>query len=134
MRVFADAAFYDALLSQRDQHREAAMFAAERTSNDRVVTSEPVLVEVLAFMSKSGPAGRLFAAKFVDELIAAERTEIVPQTPELFAAGLDLYRLRPDKSYSLTDCMSMTICRDQRITHVLTRDRHFAQEGFVVLL
>ncbi len=43
-------------------------------------------------------------------------------------------RNRPDKGYSLTDCMSMIACRDLGITDVLTHDRHFAQEGFAVLL
>jgi hypothetical protein len=30
--------------------------------------------------------------------------------------------------------MSMEICRERGITSVLTHDRHFAQEGFEVLL
>ena len=51
-----------------------------------------------------------------------------------FDAGLELYRRRPDKGYSLTDTMSMVICREHDIEQVLTHDRHFAQEGFEILL
>lgn len=56
------------------------------------------------------------------------------QTPELFDEAFELYRRRADKGYSLTDCMSMNICRDMDIAEVLTHDRHFAQEGFAALL
>lgn len=49
-------------------------------------------------------------------------------------AGLDLYGARPDKGYSLTDCISMQTMRDRGIVEVLTHDHHFEQEGFVLLL
>lgn len=59
---------------------------------------------------------------------------VLPQTRELFDAGLDLYWRRLDKGHSLTDRMSMAVCHDLDITDVLTHDQHFAQEGFSVLL
>jgi predicted nucleic acid-binding protein len=37
---------------------------------------------------------------------------------------------RPDKGYSLTDCISMQTMRKEGLTEVLTKDRHFEQEGF----
>ena len=58
---------------------------------------------------------------------------IIPQTRELFLAGLTLYEARPDKEYSLTDCMSMHMMRREGLTEVLTNDRHFTQEGFHIL-
>ena len=39
----------------------------------------------------------------------------------------------PDKEYSLTACMSMHVMRRERLTEVLTNDRHFIQEGFHIL-
>lgn len=59
---------------------------------------------------------------------------IVHQTPDLFFSGVDLYRRRLDKGYSLTDCMSMVVCRELAIADVLTHDRQFEQEGFAILL
>ena len=50
-----------------------------------------------------------------------------------FARALDLYEARPDKEYSLVDCMSMVVMRERGITHVLTNDHHFRQEGFTVV-
>lgn len=58
---------------------------------------------------------------------------IVPQTTDSFLTGLDLYRTRLDKGYSLTDCISMQTMRQRGIADVLTNDRHFEQEGFHAL-
>ena len=82
--------------------------------------------------STSPARGR--AVGLVDTLYGDSRTMVVPQTHSLFRAGLELYRRRPDKGYSLTDCMSMAICTEQQIEQVLTHDRHFEQEGFEILL
>jgi len=46
---------------------------------------------------------------------------------------MSLYEARPDKGYSLTDCISMQTMRREGITEVLTDDRHFEQEGFHAL-
>jgi predicted nucleic acid-binding protein len=51
----------------------------------------------------------------------------------LFPGAIDIYSRRPDKEYSLIDCMSMTLMRSRGITHVLTNDHHFRQEGFTVV-
>ena len=47
--------------------------------------------------------------------------------------GLALYNARPDKGYSLTDCISMEAMRREGINQALTNDRHFEQEGFRAL-
>jgi predicted nucleic acid-binding protein len=132
-RFYIDAMFYIALLHQPDALRLPARALAHTTLEDVHVTSEPVLTEFLDYFCGRGAFYR-GSARFVDQLRSDPRTTILPQTPELFAAGLDLYRRRPDKGYSLTDCMSMAICTDQKIEQVLTHDRHFAQEGFEILL
>jgi len=58
---------------------------------------------------------------------------VVPQSRETFLSGMELYRQRPDKGYSLTDCISMQSMRQKGITAELTNDRHFEQEGFRAL-
>ncbi len=57
-----------------------------------------------------------------------------PQSHQTFLDGLALYKARPDKGYSLTDCISMEAMRQEGITEILTHDGHFTQEGFVILL
>ena len=44
------------------------------------------------------------------------------------------HKSRPDKAYSLTDCISMETMRHEGISEILTHDAHFTQEGFTILL
>ena len=83
--------------------------------------------------AKPGRATRQRAKATVRRLLASPAVTILPQTRELFLAGLTLYEARPDKEYSLTDCMSMHMMRREGLTEVLTNDRHFTQEGFLIL-
>ena len=99
-----------------------------------VVTSQPVLVEVLAHVSRLGTHTRELAVRLVDALEEDPFVTIEAQTPELSRDGFRIYRDRADKSYSATDCMSMSICEPLGIREVLTNDHHFAQEGFTILL
>lgn len=134
MPIYADTAYYIALLNERDGLRAAVRSRSDEWRVAAKVTSDPVLVEVLAYLGTRGTRLRHAALLLIDELREDPRTLIVRQTPELFDAGLDLYRRRPDKGYSLTDAMSMVICGDHDIQQVLTHDRHFTQEGFEILL
>jgi predicted nucleic acid-binding protein len=59
---------------------------------------------------------------------------VIEHSHETFLAGLELYEARPDKGYSLTDCISMNLMRERGINEVLTHDHHFEQEGFTILL
>lgn len=69
----------------------------------------------------------------VERLLGSSAVRVIPQSRESFLAGLRLYRARPDKGYSLTDCISMETMRKEELTEVLTNDRHFEQEGFRAL-
>ena len=81
---------------------------------------------------RSGLAGA--AAQAIRRILDDTRVTVHQQSRESFLAGLRLYEQRPDKGYSLVDCVSMSTMRRQGIIEVLTNDYHFAQEGFKVLL
>ena len=74
------------------------------------------------------------AAKLVERMQADRSIDILPQTHNDFLAGLGLYQARPDKGYSLTDCISMEAMRREGLSEALTSDEHFTQEGFTCLL
>jgi len=94
-----------------------------------IVTTDEVLTEFLAFCASDYHL-RIAGSETVQDLLAAKNVRIVPQTRSSFLAGLQLYRARLDKAYSLTDCISMQTMRRESITDALTNDRHFQQEGF----
>jgi hypothetical protein len=67
--------------------------------------------------------------KVVHHILASPEIEILSHTHGTFLAGFALYEARPDKAYSLTDCVSMNLMRERGINDVLTHDNHFAVEG-----
>jgi uncharacterized protein len=67
-------------------------------------------------------------------LEADQKAEIVLPGPALWQRGIELYAERPDKGWSLTDCISFVVMQDRGITDALTADHHFEQAGFTALL
>ena len=98
------------------------------------VTNEAILPEVLAMFSRRGPARRQAAVNLVRETLADGIVECLPISRDLLLRGISRYEQRPDKTYSLVDCISMEICDDRGITDILTYDEDFVREGFAALL
>jgi predicted nucleic acid-binding protein len=48
--------------------------------------------------------------------------------------GFDLFSQRPDKEWSLTDCISFVVMQDYGVTDALTSDGDFEQAGFTKLM
>jgi predicted nucleic acid-binding protein len=92
-----------------------------------------VLGEYLTFFAGARPHLREQVGRNVAELIENLEVRVVPQSRGSFLEGLELYRARPDKGFSLVDCISMQTMRREGLTEVLTNDRHFEQEGFRAL-
>ena len=130
--VFADTFYWIALTTPRDRHSQEALRFDEFFSEGTVYTTEEVLAEVLAFFATDRWL-RNRAVETVLQIVADPAVHIIPQSHESFVSGFDLYAARPDKSYSLTDCISMQTMRREGLTDVLTNDRHFEQEGFRAL-
>ena len=60
--------------------------------------------------------------------------KIIPASDEFFRASVELFRQRPDKNWSLTDCSSFVVMERERIREALTSDHHFQQAGFIPLM
>lgn len=129
--VFADTYYYLALVSPHDAgHERAAAFS--RTYHGRVLTTPWVLTEVADALA-SPDQRQVFVAMLADLKSDANTTIVVP-TSQLFDGGCHLYSRRPDKGWSLTDCISFVVMEQYRIMEALTGDHHFEQAGFRVLL
>ncbi|MDQ3331020.1 MAG: hypothetical protein M3552_10255 [Planctomycetota bacterium] len=81
-----------------------------------------------------GRRTRHLAAEFISSLDYRHDIDVIPFDAELFDAGLSLYESRPDKDWSLTDCISFVVMERQGVSEALTGDRHFSQVGFRLLL
>jgi predicted nucleic acid-binding protein len=133
-QVFADTFYWVALVNPGDAWYTQVLNVSNSLGKIQIVTTEEVLTETLTFYSESGSYQRQRIVNFVESILKSLQTVVIQQTHESFLAGFSLYRQRLDKGYSLTDCISMNTMLQFNITEVLTRDRHFTQEGFVILL
>jgi predicted nucleic acid-binding protein len=129
--VFADTFFFLALINPRDAaHVKAVAVAGTRAGP--LITTAWVLTEVADGLANTSNR-HLFAAILAD-LAQEPSAIIVPPTQELFERGVRFYVARPDKKWSLTDCISFLVMEERHITEALTADHHFEQAGFAALL
>ncbi len=129
--IFADTSYYVALLSPRDQNHAAAVRIGADLRQPIVVT-EFVLIELANALA--GEGSRKQVSQFWNVLRHDPLVTIVPAAAELVNRGFALYERRPDKSWSLTDCISFIVMEELDLKEVLTADRHFEQAGYSILL
>src|SRR5438093_5384722 len=107
---FADTFFFLAWWNRRDlAHDRVQEFVGEYTG--RLLTTRWVLMEVAdAFASSrmQRDVRSLFA-----EIESDEQITIVEPVESLHRRGLNLYDARPDKEWSLTDCISFVVMADE---------------------
>lgn len=129
--LFADTFYYLALLDPNDSfHDRAVEVTRELESN--IVTTAWVLLELAN--SLSAPPHRTVFIDFIDRLRANAGVTIFEADRELFDSGVELYRRRDDKDWSLTDCISFVVMGREGIDQALTGDHNFEQAGFRALL
>ena len=75
--VFADAWYWIALANPRDQHHEAAKAMGPKLGPCHFVTTDEVLVEVLAFFSEYGADLRKTSVRLVRAILAEDRKSVV---------------------------------------------------------
>ena len=125
--VFADTWFYVALIEARDtNHPQAIRYAAENRSE--IMTTRWVLAEVANALS--APPARSHAVSFLRTISTDPSTRVVENSDELFERGRELYERRPDKEWSLTDCISFVVMEEEGLREALTNDHHFTQAGY----
>ncbi len=128
---FADTYFFIALLFENDEaHAEAQTRVANLSG--RLYTSVWVLIEVADALAVPGRRQRFLP--LLQFLLASPSVTIVPTEQTLFDRAVTLYDQRPDKAWSLTDCISFAIMEDHGLRDALTGDHHFEQAGFNVLM
>jgi len=131
--LFADTFYWIALVDLSDSaHRRALSMSSDR-ADSFIITTDEVLAEYLTFFAMAPEQMRRKAVSNAQRILDDPGVEVVPQSRESFLSGMSPYGVRPDKGYSLTDCISMQTMRKRGLTDVLTNDRHFEQEGFRAL-
>lgn len=128
--VFADSFYYLALMNPDDEDHDRALELSESLWQP-IITTVWVLTEVGD--AHAEPALRPNFVKLLALLRADPACTILPPNSHLFDSGVKLFSERPDKSWSVTDCISFAVMTQIGITDALTGDHHFGQAGFRTL-
>jgi predicted nucleic acid-binding protein len=128
---FVDTHYLLALVNYTDKDHVAAV-ERSRGRIGGLVTTTWVLVEFADALSAMD--WRTRAARFIRGFEAEPYVEVVPPTRQQFQQALARYEQRPDKDWSLTDCISFLLMEERGIAEALTADHHFEQAGFRALL
>jgi predicted nucleic acid-binding protein len=125
--VFADTAYWVALVVKQDQHHIRAQRWSLKITG-RITTTLPVLFEVANTLAR--PPWRAHGTGLIDHLLQRRDVEVVAASPDLWQPAWVLYKDRPDKAWSLTDCFSFLVMDRYGLTDALTTDEHFRQAGY----
>jgi len=129
--VFADTYYFIALLNKKDAGHTKAL-AWSNSFNGLLVSTEWVFMEVADALA--GSQQRTISCPLRRDLLLDKTYQIQSFNEAIYDRGLALCEARPDKSWSLTDCISFIVMQDRGLAEALTADHHFEQAGFVALL
>jgi len=132
--VFLDTSFVIALENKADPHHALA-----KTLDDELLKEDAVLmfhwgilIEIADGFARL--ARRARGLELLGKLTSEAGYELMPLSEPRLQEALDLYRLRVDKEWGLTDCISFVLMKQTGVTEALTADVHFRQAGFKALL
>lgn len=129
--ILVDSGCLIALAKPKDELHSRAV-AWSRHIHERLLVSEYVLWEVVNYMSLLQDRSKVHP--LVERVINEPPFDFVPASLALRAAGPQLHRDRPDKGWSLTDCISFQVMRAHGVARALAYDVHFEQAEFEALL
>jgi predicted nucleic acid-binding protein len=97
-----------------------------------LLVTEYVLWETVNALSKA--PDRAKAHVLLEHVRTSGNYDSIAASPDLFEAGLRFHAERPDKDWSLTDCISFLVMQERNLTRALAYDHNFEQAGFEALL
>lgn len=134
--IFADTAGWACLVdgAQTFHALAAQRFKDLRAQGTLIVTTNYVIAELVSLLHSPMRIPRHDAVRFIDSLKAAPYIEIVHIDETLDTRAWELLKQRPDKTWSLVDCVSFVLMQQRGTSDALTTDHHFEQAGFSRLL
>lgn len=132
--IFVDTSGFYALLDKTDDRHRAAdrILRAAQKSKRRFVTTDYVIDETATLLKARGYVHLLSA--FFERLLKSQACRIEWTDPARFHDAQAFFLKHADQAWSFTDCLSFCIMKELRLREALTKDRHFEEAGFVVLL
>jgi len=132
--IFVDTSgFYALLVKRDDRHAEASRILQAAAQERRgFVTTDYVLDETATLLQARDC--RHLLQDFFDAVFASAACQVEWTDEGRFQAVKNAFLKHSDQTWSFTDCLSFRVMKERRLRESLTKDTHFEQAGFVVLL
>jgi uncharacterized protein len=131
--IFVDTGFIIALESVTDQNHEKASQQWNELLKDLpvMITTTYVIDEIVTFFNSRSQHAK--AVEIGNRLMNSRSVHVIHIDKEMFDKGWQYFQQHADKTYSMTDCISFVVMKEQGIESTLSFDKHFTQAGFKVL-
>ena len=131
--IFIDTGFIIALESVTDQNHEKASQLWNELLKDLpvMVTTTYVIDEIVTFFNSRSRHAK--AVEIGNRLMNSRSVQVIHIDKGLFDKGWQYFQQHADKTYSMTDCISFIVMKEQGSESALSFDKHFTQAGFKVL-
>ena len=116
-----------------DQNHEKALQLWNELLKDlpEMVTTTYVIDEIVTFFNSRSRHAK--AVEIGNRLINSRSVQIIHVDQGLFDRGWEYFKQHDDKTFSMTDCISFIVMKEQGSESALSFDKHFTQAGFKVL-
>ena len=106
--IFADTSGWFAAIVRKDhEHKRAKQFLTE--NKVPLITSDYIVDETVTLLQSR--VGHKFAVNFLDTIQTSQIIQTIYLTLPHIANAINLFRNRPDKGWSFTDCTSFVLMR-----------------------
>ena len=131
--VFVDTGVWYAMADKSDQyHKKATEYTKKLvTSNINFVTTNLVVHETLMLLSRK--TSKAAAIKFLDMIYSQDNIEIIENEDSIEQKAYRIFKKYADQDFSITDCLSFVIMKENRIKKAFTFDKHFKIMKFTVI-
>ena len=129
-RIFVDTSAWYALVNRKDPDHVQTKRLIEQ-SGGRLVTSNYVFDETITLCLRR--LGHSAAVRVGTALRDRDVVHLVRASADDEARAWKLFRARPDKQYSYTDCVSFEMMKRLGVAKAAALDDDFRREGFEVL-
>lgn len=132
--VFVDTVAWLAIVNKSDELHHTALQVKKILIENKatLTTTDFVVIETANSLSRL-PMRRL-ATELIEFIMYSGLVGLVRANHDLIEQAWSLYKSRNDKEWSLTDCISFVVMKQNKITDAFTNNHHFEQSGFNILI
>ncbi len=127
--MFVDTSAWFALSCRQDSDHLAVRHLLE-TQSLPLLTTDYILDETITLLQAR--LNHAYAVRFLDRVQKSSLIQLIYLLPRQIEAAMTLFRNRPDKNWSFTDCTSFIVMEEYQIDTAFTLDKHFRQAGFQI--